>query len=145
MFLSFWKCLLVQHRKGDSFWGKTFSLQGCKESNSLSKWVGGVEEISSRCCKFFKCEKLVFESTKFQSESVWKRVLLVLKNFNFQVWECSGICVQNVFFSNGVLESHGEVWWWQLSPLEVQNYWKQLENKQEMKASRFMKWNNCIN
>jgi hypothetical protein len=24
------------------------------------------------------------------------------------------------------------------------NYWKQLENKQEMKASRFMKWNNCI-
>jgi hypothetical protein len=25
------------------------------------------------------------------------------------------------------------------------NYWKQLENKQEMKASRFMKWNNCIN
>jgi hypothetical protein len=25
------------------------------------------------------------------------------------------------------------------------NYWKQLENKQEMKHSRFMKWNNCIN
>ncbi len=24
-------------------------------------------------------------------------------------------------------------------------YWKQLENKQEMKASRLMKWNNCIN
>jgi hypothetical protein len=24
-------------------------------------------------------------------------------------------------------------------------YWKQLENKQEMKASRFVKWNNCIN
>ncbi len=24
-------------------------------------------------------------------------------------------------------------------------YWKQLENKQEMKHSRFMKWNNCIN
>jgi hypothetical protein len=23
-------------------------------------------------------------------------------------------------------------------------YWKQLENKQEMKASRFMKWNNYI-
>jgi hypothetical protein len=23
-------------------------------------------------------------------------------------------------------------------------YWKQLENKQQMKASRFMKWNNCI-
>jgi hypothetical protein len=23
-------------------------------------------------------------------------------------------------------------------------YWKQLENKQEMKASRFIKWNNCI-
>jgi hypothetical protein len=25
------------------------------------------------------------------------------------------------------------------------SYWKQLENKQEMKHSRFMKWNNCIN
>jgi hypothetical protein len=24
-------------------------------------------------------------------------------------------------------------------------YWKQLEKKQEMKDSRFMKWNNCIN
>jgi hypothetical protein len=24
-------------------------------------------------------------------------------------------------------------------------YWKKLENKQEMKASRFMKWNNYIN
>jgi hypothetical protein len=24
-------------------------------------------------------------------------------------------------------------------------YWKQLENKQVMKASRLMKWNNCIN
>jgi hypothetical protein len=27
----------------------------------------------------------------------------------------------------------------------VDCYWKQLENKQEMKGSRFMKWNNCIN
>jgi hypothetical protein len=25
------------------------------------------------------------------------------------------------------------------------HYWKQLENKQEMKDSRFMKLNNCIN
>jgi hypothetical protein len=25
------------------------------------------------------------------------------------------------------------------------SYWKQLENKQEMKHSRFMQWNNCIN
>ncbi len=25
------------------------------------------------------------------------------------------------------------------------NYWKQLENKQEMKHSKFMKWNNHIN
>jgi hypothetical protein len=24
-------------------------------------------------------------------------------------------------------------------------YWEELENKQEMKASRFMKWNNYIN
>jgi hypothetical protein len=25
------------------------------------------------------------------------------------------------------------------------DYWKKLENKQKMKHSRFMKWNNCIN
>jgi hypothetical protein len=40
---------------------------------------------------------------------------------------------------------------WELVPLLKDRksvgckYWKQLENKQEMKASRFMKWNNCIN
>ncbi len=47
-----------------------------------------MEEISSKCCKFFKCRKLVFkffESIKFQSESVWKRDLQVVENFNFQV------------------------------------------------------------
>jgi hypothetical protein len=30
------------------------------------------------------------------------------------------------------------------NPFASPFYWKQLENKQEMKASRFMKWNNCI-
>jgi hypothetical protein len=45
----------------------------------------GVEEISSKCYKFFKCGKLIFESIKFQGESVWKRVLQVVENFNFQV------------------------------------------------------------
>jgi len=42
-----------------------------------------VEEISSKFCKFFKCEKLVlqvFESIKFQSESVWKRVLRFIES-----------------------------------------------------------------
>jgi len=42
-----------------------------------------VEEISSRFCKFFKCEKLVFqvfESIKFQGESVWKRVLRFIES-----------------------------------------------------------------
>jgi hypothetical protein len=29
--------------------------------------------------------------------------------------------------------------------LKQWEYWKQLENKQEMKDSRFMKWNNYIN
>jgi hypothetical protein len=27
----------------------------------------------------------------------------------------------------------------------LKGYWKQLENKREMKDSTFMKWNNCIN
>jgi len=42
-----------------------------------------VEEISSKFCKFFKCEKLVlqvFESIKFQNESVWKRVLRFIES-----------------------------------------------------------------
>jgi hypothetical protein len=30
-------------------------------------------------------KNLVFESIKYQSESVWKRVLLLVENFNFQV------------------------------------------------------------
>jgi hypothetical protein len=50
--------------------------------------VRGVEENSSKCCKFFKCGKLVlqvFESVKFQGESVWKRVLQVVEKFNFEV------------------------------------------------------------
>jgi hypothetical protein len=32
-----------------------------------------VEEISSRCCKFFKCEKLVFESIKLFQVKVFGR------------------------------------------------------------------------
>jgi hypothetical protein len=42
-----------------------------------------VKEISSKFCKFFKREKLVlqvFESIKFQGESVWKRVLRFIKS-----------------------------------------------------------------
>jgi len=43
-----------------------------------------VEEISSKFCKFFKREKLVFqvffESIKFQGESVWKRVLRFIES-----------------------------------------------------------------
>ncbi len=34
---------------------------------------------------FSSVKKLVFENIKFQSESLWKRVLLVVENFNFQV------------------------------------------------------------
>ncbi len=34
---------------------------------------------------FSSVKNLVFESIKFQSESVWKRVLLLVENFNFQV------------------------------------------------------------
>ncbi len=42
-----------------------------------------MEEIFSKFCKFFKHEKLVFqvfESIKFQGESVWKRVLRFIKS-----------------------------------------------------------------
>ncbi len=42
-----------------------------------------MKEISSKFCKFFKREKLVlqvFESIKFQGESVWKRVLRFIKS-----------------------------------------------------------------
>ncbi len=72
LFLSFWKYLLIQHRKGESFWGEAFNLQGCKESNSLSKWVASVEEISSKCCKLFKCAELVFQVSWKYQVSRWK-------------------------------------------------------------------------
>ncbi len=42
-----------------------------------------MEEISSKFCKFFKCEKLVlqvFENMKFQGENVWKRVLRFIES-----------------------------------------------------------------
>ncbi len=133
--------------------------------------MGGVEEISSNSCKFFKCEKLVlqvfwkyqvsrwkcleesssncweFQTLKFKKVcgreffdylnvwGVWNRGLWVVENIklkwgvkdffqSFQSFEKSVYCsiyFQNVFFSNGMLESHGEVWWWQLSPFEIQN------------------------
>ncbi len=41
-----------------------------------------MEEISSTCYTFFKCGKLVlqvFESVKFQGESVWKKVFQVVR------------------------------------------------------------------
>jgi hypothetical protein len=50
--------------------------------------MGGVEENSSKCYKFFKCGKHVFqifESFKFQGESVWKKVLRIVDNFNFEI------------------------------------------------------------
>jgi hypothetical protein len=54
--------------------------------------------VNEKCGRdFFK----FLESIKFQGESVWKRVLRFIESLS--------ICVQNVFFSNGVLESHGEV------------------------------------
>jgi hypothetical protein len=68
--------------------GSLFPSGGIQGDCNISKEVGGVEEISSKCCKFFKCEKLVlqvFESIKFKVESVWKRVFQIAKNFNFEV------------------------------------------------------------
>jgi hypothetical protein len=50
--------------------------------------MGGVEESFPKCYNFFKYGKLVlqvFESIKFQGESVWKRVLRVVEHFNFEV------------------------------------------------------------
>ncbi len=45
--------------------------------------MGGVEKIFSKCCNFFKREKLVlqvFEIIKFQGESVWKRVIRFIES-----------------------------------------------------------------
>ncbi len=52
-----------------------------------------MEEISSKCCKFFKREKLVFkffENIKFQGESVWKRVFRFIESLR---------CVEESFLS----------------------------------------------
>jgi hypothetical protein len=46
----------------------------------------------------------------FPSEwEVWKRFLQGVVSFSSVESVCCSFCVQNVFFSNGVLESHGEV------------------------------------
>ncbi len=47
--------------------------------------MGGVEEIFSKCYKFFKCEKLVqvFESIELQGESVWKKVLQFIESLRY--------------------------------------------------------------
>jgi len=45
--------------------------------------MGGVEEISSKCCKFFNVKNLffiIFESIKFQRENVWKRVFRFIES-----------------------------------------------------------------
>ncbi len=74
------------------------------------------------------CRKEFFDSLKVWG--VWKRGLWVVESIKgvkdfFQslliFWDsvCYSFCVQNVFFLNGILESHGQVRWWQLSPLEV--------------------------
>ncbi len=77
-----------------------------------------VKENSSHCCKF---------QVKFQACAIFFfKFMWGVKDLfqSFQSFETSVCCnsyVQNVFFSNGVFESHGKVWWWQLSPLQVQN------------------------
>ncbi len=66
------------------FEGKTFSLQGCKESSSpfLSEWevwkkfLQSVLSFSNVKNLFFK----FFESIKFQGESLWKRVLRFIES-----------------------------------------------------------------
>jgi len=74
-----------------------------------------VEEISSKFCKFFKREKLVFpvfffffQSIRFQSESVWKRVFQFIESFRC-VKERS-LSLQGCKESRSPFLSEWEVW-----------------------------------
>jgi hypothetical protein len=152
---------LYNIERENPFWGKVFSLQGCKESKSpflsewevwkrffqvfwkyeLSRWKC-VKESSSIHWKFEVCEKKLFELLKVWSlkcvkesfpivqvsseiSSLCNKRLVSDRRFFFSSLGegskisskasnllrrvCCSICVQNVFFSNGILESHGEV------------------------------------
>ncbi len=73
-----------------------------------------MEEIYSKCCTFFKCGKLVFKSflkvLSFKVKVFGREFFQLLKTSTFKFENvCCSFCVQNVFFSNGVLESHEEV------------------------------------
>ncbi len=68
--------------------GFFFSLQGCKESKNpfTSEWEVW-KRFLQRVVSFSSVETCfqVFESIKFQGESVWKRVLGVVEDFNFEI------------------------------------------------------------
>ncbi len=120
--VSRWKCV---EENFSTHW--TFEVCGRKFFELLKVWsFKCVKESFLHCCKFqVKFQACVIKDLQvievFLFKFMWgvKDFLPKLSIF----WEsvCCSICVQNVFFSNGVLENHGKVWWWQLSSLEVQN------------------------
>ncbi len=91
-----------------------------------------VQEIFLNVWRFF-CKGFVLWHITIEWERFEVRFSNISKFFNLKFYHlrfiwikkhnvCFNICVQqNVIFPNGVFEGHGKVWWWQLSPLEVQD------------------------
>jgi len=55
--------------------------------------MGSVEEISSKCCKFFKCGKLVlqdFENIKFKVKVFGRKFFELLK---ISIFQFENVCV----------------------------------------------------
>ncbi len=122
VFVLRWKCVeesFLIHWK--------FEVCGRKFFELLKAWsFKCVKESFSHCCKFqVKFQACVIKDLQmievFLFKFTWGVKDFLPKLSIFQESVCFSICVQNVFFSNGVLESHGEVWWWQISLSKVQN------------------------
>jgi hypothetical protein len=101
-----------------------------------------VKESSSKCYRISKCvEESSSSCWKFQHSSlrcVQERFLKLLKTSSFK-------CVKNSSLLTLQVSSQISNLCKKVFQVFEGFYWKQLENKQEMKDSRFMKCNNCIN
>jgi hypothetical protein len=75
----------------------------------LSKWEVWKRFLQS-VVSFSSVQNLFLKESSFKVKMFGRELFELLKTSTFKFENvCYSFCVQNVFFSNGVLESHGEV------------------------------------